>query len=109
MLRDARAFGIDYSQRVPLWMANRGGQIKLELNDLADLSFDIKEILRKNDERRMRIVTDTLSPLLLLNQPDTIYRFLSQLFDEIKQALHHYGNESAICRQELPWIGIPTH
>jgi class 3 adenylate cyclase/KaiC/GvpD/RAD55 family RecA-like ATPase len=85
ILRDAKAFGVDYSQKIPLWMASRGGQIKLELNDLASLSFNIKEILNKNGKRRVRIVTDVLSSLLLLNQPEVIYRFLSQLFDEIKQ------------------------
>jgi circadian clock protein KaiC len=85
VLRDARAFGIDYNQKVPLWMASRGAQIKLEINDLANLSFNIKDILNKNEERRVRIVTDVLSSLLLLNQPETMYRFLSQLFDEIKQ------------------------
>ena len=44
----------------------------------------IKDVLIKNNGRRIRIVTDILSPLLLLNQPETIYRFLNQLFDEIK-------------------------
>jgi KaiC/GvpD/RAD55 family RecA-like ATPase len=85
ILRDAKAFGVDYSQRVPLWMANRGGQIKFELNDLSSLSFKIKDVIAKNEGRRIRLVTDVLSSLLILNQPDTIYRFLSQLFDEIKQ------------------------
>jgi len=30
-------------------------------------------------------VVDSLSSLLMLNPPDTVYRFLSQLFAEIKQ------------------------
>jgi circadian clock protein KaiC len=85
VIRDAKAFGVDYSQRVPLWIANRGGQMKLELNDLVNLSFKIKSILNENRDRRIRIVTDTLSSLLLLNQQESIYRFLSQLFDEIKE------------------------
>ncbi len=41
--------------------------------------------MKKNSGRRIRIVVDVLSPLLMLNQPDTIYRFLAQLFDEVKQ------------------------
>lgn len=29
VLRDAKAFGVDYTQRVPLWMASSGGQSDL--------------------------------------------------------------------------------
>lgn len=85
VLRDARAFGVDYSARVPLWMATQGGQIKLDLNDLTGISYNIKDILSKNPGRRARIVVDALSSLLMINPPETVYRFLSQLFDEIKQ------------------------
>jgi KaiC/GvpD/RAD55 family RecA-like ATPase len=84
IMRDAKAFGVDYKERVPLWIANRGGQIKLEINDLPGLSFNVKELLKKNSDRKIRIVIDIISSLLILNQPDTIYRFLTQLFDEIK-------------------------
>jgi KaiC/GvpD/RAD55 family RecA-like ATPase len=52
---------------------------------LAGLSFTIKEIMRKNKERRFRIVTDVLSPLLLLNAPEAIYKFLTQLIADVKQ------------------------
>jgi circadian clock protein KaiC len=85
VLRDAKAFGVDYSQKVPLWMAGSGGQLKLDVNDLAGLSFNIKDLVAKNSGRRMRIVVDALSSILMLNPPDTVYRFLSQLFAEIKQ------------------------
>ena len=85
VLRDAKAFGVDYSQRVPLWMASQGGQVKFDMNDLTGLSYNIKDILGKNPGRRTRIVVDALSSLLILNPPETVYRFLSQLFGEIKQ------------------------
>ncbi len=85
VLRDEKAFGIDTQQKAPLWMASEGGQIPYNVNDLASLSFNIKDILKKNSGRRMRIVADVLSPLLILNSPDTIYRFLSQLFIDLKQ------------------------
>jgi circadian clock protein KaiC len=85
VIRDAKAFGVDYSQRAPLWIANKGGQVKLELSDLANLSFKIKGFLNENGNHRIRIVTDTLSSLLLLNQPESIFRFLSQLFEEVKE------------------------
>ena len=33
----------------------------------------------------MRVVVDVLSSLLMLNPPETIYRFLTQLFADVKQ------------------------
>jgi KaiC/GvpD/RAD55 family RecA-like ATPase len=68
-----------------MWFAREGGEIKYDINDLASLSFKIKEILRGNSNKRIRITTDILSSLLVLNPLETVYRFLSQLFSEIKQ------------------------
>ncbi|MDA4131210.1 MAG: hypothetical protein OK457_10605, partial [Thaumarchaeota archaeon] len=80
-----KAFNVDFSQRVPFWFASGGGQIKFDVNDLASLSYNIKDILKKNVDRRIRLVTDVVSSLLMLNQPDTIYKFFTQLFAEVKQ------------------------
>lgn len=85
VLRDQKAFGIDVQQKLPLWMASGGGQIPYNVNDLVGLSFNIKEVLKKNGERRIRIATDVLSSLLMLNSADTVYRFLTQLFAEVKE------------------------
>ncbi len=85
VLQDVKGFGIDMQQRVPLWLASDGGQIKYDINDLASLSFNIKETLKKNSTRGIRMVIDVLSSLLMLNPPDTIYRFLTQLFADVKQ------------------------
>jgi circadian clock protein KaiC len=85
VLQDVKAFNVDFSQRVPFWFASGGGQVKFDVNDLANLSYNVKEILKKNSNRRIRVVTDVLSSLLMLNQPDTIYKFLTQLFDDVKQ------------------------
>lgn len=85
VLRDASAFGVDFSSRVPFWIARDGGQLKSTVNDLASLSFNLKEVLKKNSERRIRIVVDVLSPLLMLNAPETIYSFLSNLIEEVKK------------------------
>jgi circadian clock protein KaiC len=85
VLRDERAFGIETEKRVPLWMAADGGQIAYNINDLPTLSYSIKEVLKKNSDRRIRIATDSLSALLMLNPPETIYRFLTQLFADLKQ------------------------
>jgi len=85
VLQDVKAFNVDFSQRVPFWFASQGGQIKFDVSDLAGLSYNIKDILKKNADRRFRVVTDVLSSLLMLNQPDTIYKFLTQLFADVKQ------------------------
>jgi circadian clock protein KaiC len=84
ILHDIKGFGIDMN-RTPVWFAREGGEIRYDVNDLASLSFNIKEVLKKNAGRRIRIATDVISSLLVLNQMETIYRFLSQLFSEIKQ------------------------
>ena len=85
VLQDVKGFGIDMDHKVPLWLAGEGGQLRYDVNDLAGLSFNIKDILRKNASRRTRVVIDVLSSLLMLNQSETIYKFLDQLLSESKQ------------------------
>jgi KaiC/GvpD/RAD55 family RecA-like ATPase len=85
VLQEERGFGVDTQNRMPTWFASDGGRIKYDVNDLAGLSYNIKEILKQNAGRKIGIVTDVLSSLLMLNAPDTIYRLLTQLFADIKQ------------------------
>ncbi len=85
VLQDEKGFGVDTQQKVPLWFASDGGQIKYDVNDLTGLSYNIKETLKQNAGRRTRIVIDAISSLLMLNQLETIYRFLTQLFADVKQ------------------------
>ncbi len=85
VLQDVRAFNVDFSHKVPFWFSSEGGQIKYDINDLASLSYNIKDVLKKNGDRRIRVVTDVISPLLMLNPPETIYKFLTQLFADVKQ------------------------
>ncbi len=86
VLQDSRAFGVDFSNKVPFWYSSDGpGKMKFNVNDLASLSYNIKDILKQDENRRARITIDVLSSLLMLNPPDTIYKFLTQLFDEVKK------------------------
>jgi circadian clock protein KaiC len=85
VLEDIKGFGIDFSQRIPVWIAREGGQIKFDIQDLTSLSVKLKELARDNSNRRIRIFADILSPLLLLNPPEVAYSFLSQLLATLKQ------------------------
>ena len=84
VVQDVKAFGAEIKGPT-VWFAREGGQGKVDINDLPGLSFSIKETLKQNGEKPTRIVTDILSSLLMLNSPETIYRFLSQLLSEVKQ------------------------
>jgi KaiC/GvpD/RAD55 family RecA-like ATPase len=83
--QDIGAFGAA-GQAEPVWMAAREGRLKCDVNDLAGLSVTIKEFLQsKPVGLPIRIVTDVVSSLLVLHGFETVYRFLSQLFAELKQ------------------------
>ena len=86
VLQDINAFGIDTSQKVPFWFAATGGQLNYNVNDLTSISVNIKDVLRKNSDRQVRIVVESFSPFLMLNPPDTVYRFLSQLIAEVRES-----------------------
>ncbi|HYB04001.1 MAG TPA: ATPase domain-containing protein, partial [Nitrososphaerales archaeon] len=88
VLRGMKAFGISVSEADQdnlFWISGEGGALIYNPNDLSGLSFKLKEVLKKNHDRKIRIITDALSPLLMLNSKETVYRFLSQLFFEVKQ------------------------
>src|SRR5437867_7318290 len=70
---------------VPFWVASDSPDSKYDANDLEGLSLNIMDVLRKNAGRRIRITTDVLSSLLILNPPENVYRFLTRLFSEMKQ------------------------
>jgi KaiC/GvpD/RAD55 family RecA-like ATPase len=85
ILQDVKGFGVDMQSKVPFWLTSEGGQMKYDVNDLAAFSFNLKDVLKQNSGRRIRVVVDVLSPLLMLNQPETIYKFLAQLLEEVKK------------------------
>ncbi len=85
VLQDTKAFGVDFSQRVPFWLSGEGGQVKLDVNNLSGISFNIKDIVKKNADRRIRIAIDVISSLLILNPAETVYKFLTQLFADVKE------------------------
>jgi len=84
VIQDVKAFGIDFSTRGPFWFSSDGGHLKFDISDLSGLSINMKEILKKNGDRRIRVVIDVISSLLMLNPPEAVYKFLTQLFTAVK-------------------------
>jgi len=82
--RDMKGFGIG-SERVPEWIASSGSAVKCDLRDTTSISYNIKQALARNADRRIRIVTDVLSPLLVLDPTEPMYNYWSQLIAEVKK------------------------
>jgi KaiC/GvpD/RAD55 family RecA-like ATPase len=85
VVRDMVAYGVP-ADRIPDWIAGSGGQTKCELSDYTSLSFNIKQAVLANAGRRIRVVTDVISPLLIMNPQPTVYQYLSNLLKELKQS-----------------------
>jgi KaiC/GvpD/RAD55 family RecA-like ATPase len=84
VLRDMVAFGVD-GEQTPNWIASVGCPNRCDLNDPTNISFMVKQFVERNKGKRARIVTDVLSPLLVLNPAETMYRYWTQLTSEIRR------------------------
>lgn len=84
VLTDMKGFGLA-TDKVPDWIANSGSPSRCDLRDVASISFMIKKAVEQNRDRRIRIVTDVLSPLLILNPSEAMYNYWSQLIADLKQ------------------------
>jgi KaiC/GvpD/RAD55 family RecA-like ATPase len=82
--RDMEAYGINGNE-APCWVASVGCPNRCDLNDPTGISYIIKQLVEQNKGRRARIVTDVLSPLLVLNPADTMYRYWTQLTSELRR------------------------
>jgi len=82
--RDMKGFGVG-TDRVPEWIASAGSPVRCDLRDTTSISYNIKQALQRNPDRRIRIVTDILSPLLVLNPSESMYSYWSQLVEEVKR------------------------
>ena len=83
VLRDMKGVGIS-TERVPEWISSSGSPVKCDLKDATSISFNIKESVHRNKDRRVRVATDVLSPLLILNPVESMYSYWSQLLDDLK-------------------------
>jgi circadian clock protein KaiC len=84
VLRDMKGVGIS-TERVPDWIASSGSSVRLDLRDPTSVSVNIKQAAHQNKDRRTRIATDVLSPLLVLNSLESMYSYWSQLLSDLKQ------------------------
>ena len=85
VLEDAKGFGIDMEEGSLQWLARDSSPVNYDAKNLASLSFNIEDVLRRNARKRIRIALDAVSSLMMTNQPETIYSFLAQLFQDAKQ------------------------
>lgn len=83
VLRDMKAYGVPVD-RVPEWLTSAGSSLKCDLSDYTSISFNIKQAIARNASRRVRVVTDIISPLLALNPEKTMYDYWSRLLGELK-------------------------
>ncbi len=84
ILRDMKGVGIG-TERVPDWISPSGAFTKLDLRDSTAISYNIKGAAHRNLQRRVRVATDVLSPLLVLNPMEAMYSYWSQLLSDLKK------------------------
>lgn len=84
VLRDMKGVGVG-TDMTPDWIASAGSPLKCDLRDPTSISFNIKEAAHRNRQRRVRLATDVLSPLLVLNPLESMYGYWSQLLSDLKQ------------------------
>jgi len=84
VLRDMKGVGIS-TDRVPEWISSSGSPIHCDLKDATSISYNIKEAVHRNKERRVRVATDVMSPLLVLNPLESMYSYWAQLLSDLKQ------------------------
>ncbi|HXW36587.1 MAG TPA: RAD55 family ATPase [Nitrososphaerales archaeon] len=84
IIRDMKGFGVAGLVQ-PEWIASSGSPLKCDLRDATSISYNVKQALQRNSGRRVRVVTDVLSPLLVLNPSESMYSYWSQLADEVKK------------------------
>ena len=84
VLRDMKGVGVG-TERVPDWVASSGSPVKCDIKDSTAISYNIKQLAHSNVQRRARVATDLLSPLLVLNSLESTYSYWTQLTMDLKQ------------------------
>jgi len=82
--RDAKSMGVSLGSGI-FWMCPEGGDRNYSAEDLASISFGIKNILREHHEKKIRVAFDLPSQLLMTHSSDSVFRFLGQLLADLKR------------------------
>jgi KaiC/GvpD/RAD55 family RecA-like ATPase len=69
----------------PYLLAREGGQARFDVKDPEGFLANMRELLKNNADRRIRIFIDFLSSILILNPVETSYRFVDELLTETKK------------------------
>jgi KaiC/GvpD/RAD55 family RecA-like ATPase len=85
ILQDEKAYGLASVPKSIVWISREGGQAKLDLRNLPELTTLITNYLSENDYRKIRIVFDCLSSILMLNSSEVAYKFVDHLIGEVKR------------------------
>jgi circadian clock protein KaiC len=84
VLRDMKGVGVP-TDRAPEWIASSGSDSRLDLKDPTAISLGIKEAAHRAPGGVVRVASDVLSPLLVLNSLESSYSFWTQLLEDLKR------------------------
>lgn len=73
------------SSTQPYLLAREGGQARFDVKDPGGFLANLRELLKNNAERRIRIFIDFLSSILILSSLEDGYRFVDELLNEAKK------------------------
>jgi len=77
--KDRDSLGVAGPVGSEVWIAREGGQTKLDVRDLPKLLGHIRAVLEDSSSRRVRIVLDALSSILMVNSLDAAYDFVDSV------------------------------
>ena len=85
--QDQKAYHIEQGvpDGLPYLLAREGGQAKFDVKDPAGFIANMRELLKNNEGRRIRVFIDFLSSILVLNPLEAGYRFADELLTEAKK------------------------
>jgi KaiC/GvpD/RAD55 family RecA-like ATPase len=82
--KDRDSLGVARPSGSEFWIAREGSQTKIDVRDLQGLLGQIRAVFEANSGRRMRLVFDALSSILMLNSLDIAYEFVDGLIAQVK-------------------------
>ncbi len=89
ILDEFESYGMEVKEKDIIWIdasASNENSIQCDLSELYTVSSAIKNVIseRKKGES-IRFATDSISPMLMANNPAEVYKFLSSLITELKK------------------------